>query len=62
MGKAFEDVIEALGIEPGDETRREAVARFIFHLAEVDGGQDASIMRKKAVLALAGSIGVKTGV
>jgi hypothetical protein len=62
MGKAFEAAIEALGVEPGDEARRETVARFIFHLAEVDGGIDASTLRAKAVLALAGSIGIRTGV
>jgi hypothetical protein len=38
MGKAFEDAVAVLGIGPSDETKREVVARFIFHLAEIDGG------------------------
>jgi hypothetical protein len=62
MGKAFEGAIEALGIEAGDETKRETVARFIIQLAEIDRGQDAQTMRENTVLALAGSIGIKTGV
>jgi hypothetical protein len=42
MGKAFEDAVAILNIGPPDETKREAVARFIFHLAEIDGGLDSS--------------------
>lgn len=54
MTKAFEDAIADIGISPGDETNREAVARFIFHLAEIDGGLDTAILRDKAVMALGG--------
>ena len=56
MGKALEDAVDILGIGPSDETKREAVARFIIKLAEVDGGVDAASLRDKAVMALDGSI------
>jgi hypothetical protein len=56
MGKALEDAADILGIGPSDETKREAVARFIIKLAEVDGGVDAASLRDKAVMALDGSI------
>jgi hypothetical protein len=55
MGKAFDDAVAVLGIEESDETKRGAVARFIFHLAEIDGGLDSESLRDKAVLALGGS-------
>ena len=38
MGKAFEDAVADPWDWTPDETKREAVARFIFHLAEIDGG------------------------
>jgi hypothetical protein len=56
MGKALEGAVGILGIGPSDETKREAVARFIIKLAEVDGGVDAASLRDKAVMALDGSI------
>jgi hypothetical protein len=56
MGKAFEGAVDALGIGPRDETKREAVARFIIKLAEIDGDVDAASLRDKAVMALGGSI------
>lgn len=55
IAKAFEDAVAAMGIGPADETQREAVARFILHLAEIDGGRDATILRDKAIMALGGS-------
>jgi hypothetical protein len=55
MGKAFEDAVVVLGIGLHDQTRREAVARFIFHLAEIDGGLDSATLRDKVVIALGGS-------
>jgi hypothetical protein len=36
MGKALEGAVDILGIGPSDETKREAVVRFIIKLAEVD--------------------------
>ena len=56
MGKALEDAVDVLGIGPRDETKREAVARFIIKLAEIDGGLDATSLLDKAVMALGGSI------
>src|ERR1700719_2275740 len=56
MGKALEEAADILGIGPSDETKREAVARFIIKLAEIDGGVDAASLRDKAVMALGGSI------
>ena len=56
MGKALEGAVDILGIGPSDETKREAVARFIIKLAEIDGGVDAASLRDKAVMALGGSI------
>ena len=58
MAKAFEDAVAALGIDPREETKREAVARFILHLAEIDGGLDSATLRDKAILALGVSIHV----
>ncbi len=55
LGRAFEDAIAVLEIERRDEAGREAVARFIIHLAEIDGGLDSAAMRDKAVVALGGS-------
>ena len=40
MGKALDGALDILGIEPSDTTKREAVARFIIKLAEIDGGVD----------------------
>ena len=54
MGKALEGAVDILGIGSSDETKREAVARFIIKLAEIDGG--AASLRDKAVMALGGSI------
>jgi hypothetical protein len=56
MGKALDGAVEILGIGPNDETKREAVARFIIKLAEVDGGVDEASLRDKAVMALGGSL------
>jgi hypothetical protein len=56
MGKAFEGAVDVFGIGPRDETKREAVARFIIKLAEIDGGVDAASLRDKVVMALGGSI------
>jgi hypothetical protein len=56
MGAALDGAVDILGIEPRDETKREAVARFIIKLAEIDGGVDAASLRDKAVMALGGSI------
>ena len=56
MGKALEGAVDILGIGPSDETKREAVARFIIKLAEIDGGVDAASLRDKVVMALGGSI------
>jgi hypothetical protein len=58
MTKAFDDAVGVIGIGPGDETKREAVARFILHLAEIDGGLDSATLRDKAIMALGGSIPV----
>jgi hypothetical protein len=55
MGKAFEGAVTILGIGPRDETKREAVARFIVQLAEIDGGVDEATLRDKVVVALGGS-------
>src|SRR6202020_422689 len=55
MGKALEGAVEILGIGPTDETKREAVARFIIKLAEIDGGAEAATLRDKALMALGGS-------
>jgi hypothetical protein len=56
MGKALDGALDILGIEPSDETKREAVARFIIKLAEIDGGVDEASLRDKAVMALGGSV------
>src|ERR1700722_17122315 len=56
MANAFEEAIAVIGIGPQDETKREAVARFILHLAEIDGGLDSAILRDKGVSALGSSI------
>jgi hypothetical protein len=56
MANAFEEAIAVIGIGPQDETKREAVARFILHLAEIDGGLDSATLRDKAVMALGSSI------
>ena len=55
MGKALDGAVDILGIGPSDEPKREAVARFIIKLAEIDGGVDAASLRDKAVMALSGS-------
>jgi hypothetical protein len=56
MGKALDGAVDILGIDRGDETKREAVARFIIKLAEIDGGVDAASLRDQAVMALGGSV------
>src|ERR1700723_2158884 len=56
MGKALDGAVDILGIGPDDEINREAVARFIVKLAEIDGGVDEASLRDKAVMALGGSI------
>jgi hypothetical protein len=53
MAKAFEDAVAVIGIGPRDETKREAVARVILLLAEIDRGLDSATLRDKAVMALA---------
>jgi hypothetical protein len=55
MGTALDGAVDILGIEPRDEIKREAVARFIIKLAEIDGGVDEASLRDKAVMALGGS-------
>ena len=50
MGKAFEAAIWTLGPEC-DETKREAVARFIIQLAQIDGNLDATTLHRRAVAA-----------
>ena len=56
MEKALDGAVDILGIGPSDETKREAVARFIIKLAEIDGGVDEASLRDKVVMALGGSI------
>jgi hypothetical protein len=56
MSKAFEDSVAVIGIGPSDETKRRVVARFILHLAEIDGGLDSATLRDKAVMALGSSL------
>jgi hypothetical protein len=56
MTKAFEDTIATIGIDPGDEPNRAMVARFIFHLAEIDGGLDSATLRDNTVTALASQV------
>ena len=58
MTKAFDDAVAVIGVGPSDETKREAVARFILHLAEIDGGLNSATLRDKAILALGNSIHV----
>jgi hypothetical protein len=60
MTKAFEETTAAIGIGPKDEANRAMVARFIFHLAEVDGGLDPTTLRDNTVTALAKQIGGRT--
>jgi hypothetical protein len=50
MGKAFEAAMWTLGPER-DETKREAVARFIIRLAENDSSLDATTLHRRAVVA-----------
>jgi hypothetical protein len=52
MGKAFEDVAQALGIG-SDEIKRETVAKIIIRLAQEDGTLDPAALRDRAVAALA---------
>ena len=61
MTKAFEEAIAVIGIDPLDEANRAIVARFIFHLAEIDGGLDTAILRDSTVTALAKQIGPRIG-
>jgi hypothetical protein len=56
MTKAFEATTAAIGIGPSDQTNRATVARFILHLAEIDGGLDSATLRDKAVTALGSQI------
>ena len=49
-GKAFEAAIWTLGPEC-DETKREAVARFIIRLAQNDSSLDATTLHHRAVAA-----------
>jgi hypothetical protein len=53
MIKALEATTEVLGIE-GDESKRQAVARFIIRLAREDKSLDAGELRDKAVAAWGG--------
>lgn len=48
MGKAFEAAIWTLGPDC-DETKREAVARFIIQLARNDGSLDVATLHRRAV-------------
>ena len=54
MGEAFQGAVAALEIQEGDETRREAVAQFIIHLALSHPSFDASALRDKAIKSLGG--------
>ena len=54
MSKALEATTEILGIGR-DESRREAVARFIIRLAQEDTDIDAAELRDKALAALGGA-------
>jgi hypothetical protein len=56
MGTALDGAVDILGIEASDEAKREAVARFIIKLAEIDGGVDAASLRDQAVMALGRSV------
>ena len=51
MGKALEDAAGTLGIGP-DESKRQAVAKFIIRLAQEEGNLDAAALRDRAVAAL----------
>jgi hypothetical protein len=55
MGKAFDSAVAILGIDPRDEAKRTAVARFIVRLAEIEDGLDEATLRDKVILALGGS-------
>jgi hypothetical protein len=48
MGKAFQAAIWTLGPEC-DETKREAVARFIIRLAQSDRSLDVAVLHRRAV-------------
>ncbi len=52
MTQAFDEAIVAMSVDAEDETKRGTVARFIFHLAEIDGGLDSAALRDKTIMAL----------
>ena len=52
MGEAFEGAVAVLGIGTRDEAKREEVARFIIHLAEIEEGHDAATLRESRTLEL----------
>jgi hypothetical protein len=56
MGEAFQGAVAALEIPDEDETRREAVAQFIIHLALSYRDFDAGVLRDKAIKSLGGKI------
>jgi hypothetical protein len=53
MGQALEETTAILGVG-GDETRRQAVAKFIIRVASEDGSLDAKALRDRAVTPLGG--------
>ena len=53
MGEAFKATTEILGID-SDETKRQAIAKFIIRLAQDHGSLDAEALRDRAVAALGG--------
>jgi len=55
MGTAFAEAVDALGIGPQDQTKREEVARLIIQLAQENKILDAATLRGKTVDAVRGS-------
>ena len=53
MSRALQDTTEILGID-GDESKRQAVAKFIIRVAREDDSLDAASLRRRAVAAFAG--------
>ena len=55
MGKAFQDAVNALGIAPHDQEKRETVAKVIIRLAQENGSLGATALRDGAIGALGDS-------
>jgi hypothetical protein len=62
MGEAFQGTVAALEIDEGDETRREAVAQFIIHLAHSYSSLDADALRDRTIKSLGGTIEARAGI